>query len=176
MTAIEFAYWLNGALELGGMKTMSAEQVQIVKDHLALVLTKITPQVLSQAQVKVGAEVKHKTAEELLKALIDPTKTYINDPTLAPKVNNAPDCLPHTPALEKMEDEKVMKEIEDKLKEMGLVDPIKKEPDCLSGFFTTEQLEEAEVKACEKIFESLKKNNPHWNSGVVVCGSGKRYC
>jgi hypothetical protein len=43
MTEQAFVYWLAGFLELADPKTLDAKQVQIIKDHLALVLTKVTP-------------------------------------------------------------------------------------------------------------------------------------
>ena len=42
MTPIEFCYWLQGALELGGNKSFSEEQVQVLNEHLKLVFTKVT--------------------------------------------------------------------------------------------------------------------------------------
>lgn len=44
MEAIQFVYWLQGALELGQRKELSEAQVKIVQDHLNLVLNKVTPQ------------------------------------------------------------------------------------------------------------------------------------
>ena len=43
MTAESFAIWLNGFLELANPKTLTEKQIQIIKDHLALVFTKVTP-------------------------------------------------------------------------------------------------------------------------------------
>ncbi len=44
MTTTEFAYWLQGYFELTDSgQQMSAQQVQIIKDHLNLVFTKVTP-------------------------------------------------------------------------------------------------------------------------------------
>lgn len=42
MTADQFAYWLQGFTELHG-EPPTAEQWQAIKDHLALVFTKVTP-------------------------------------------------------------------------------------------------------------------------------------
>lgn len=42
MTPIEFCYWLQGALELGGNKSFSEEQVQVLNEHLNLVFAKVT--------------------------------------------------------------------------------------------------------------------------------------
>ncbi len=44
MNSTEFCYWLQGYLELReDDKPLTAKQVQIVKDHLALVFQKVTP-------------------------------------------------------------------------------------------------------------------------------------
>ena len=43
MTPEQFTYWLQGFFELSETKELTPEQVQIVKDHLALVLSKKTP-------------------------------------------------------------------------------------------------------------------------------------
>ena len=43
MTPENFVYWLQGYLELSGTKEFTPAQVMIVKEHLALVLNKKTP-------------------------------------------------------------------------------------------------------------------------------------
>lgn len=43
MTAENFIYWLNGYLEISNAKELNEEQLQTVKDHIKLVLTKVTP-------------------------------------------------------------------------------------------------------------------------------------
>ena len=43
MDQYSFCYWLQGYFELGG-EGLSAEQVKIVKDNLAKVFNKVTPQ------------------------------------------------------------------------------------------------------------------------------------
>ena len=45
MNAEQFVYWLNGYLELSGAQELSAAQVKSVREHLALVLHKVTPPV-----------------------------------------------------------------------------------------------------------------------------------
>jgi hypothetical protein len=40
MTPENFVYWLQGCLELNGNTTLNKKQVQMIRDHLALVLTK----------------------------------------------------------------------------------------------------------------------------------------
>ena len=43
MTPENFTYWLNGYFEISGDKTLDIREVQIIKDHLGLVLNKKTP-------------------------------------------------------------------------------------------------------------------------------------
>lgn len=43
MSPENFVYWLQGMLEIGSPKILDEGQVQIIKDHIALVLTKVTP-------------------------------------------------------------------------------------------------------------------------------------
>ena len=45
MSPENFAYWLNGFFEISGSKALTEEQVQVLKDHLKLVLTKKTPNI-----------------------------------------------------------------------------------------------------------------------------------
>jgi len=43
MTTDQFTYWLQGFLEISDAKKLNEKQVQIIKDHLDLVFTKVTP-------------------------------------------------------------------------------------------------------------------------------------
>jgi len=43
MTTEAFIYWLQGYFEISDAKTLNEKQVSIIKDHLALVLKKETP-------------------------------------------------------------------------------------------------------------------------------------
>lgn len=43
MNERDFLYWLNGFLELSGSVTLNEKQVRIIKEHIALVMTKVTP-------------------------------------------------------------------------------------------------------------------------------------
>lgn len=43
MNERDFLYWLNGFLELSGSVTLNEKQVQVIKEHIALVVTKVTP-------------------------------------------------------------------------------------------------------------------------------------
>lgn len=43
MEPLQFVYWLQGFMELADVKKLNEKQVQVLKDHIALVLTKKTP-------------------------------------------------------------------------------------------------------------------------------------
>jgi len=38
-----FIYWLNGFFELSGATTLNEQQVKVLKEHMALVMKKVTP-------------------------------------------------------------------------------------------------------------------------------------
>lgn len=44
MNAQEFAFWLQGYLEISGAKNLNEKELKIVRDHLALVFEKKTPE------------------------------------------------------------------------------------------------------------------------------------
>lgn len=44
MSPEQFAFWLNGFFEIQNPKTLDEKQTQQVKDHLALVFNKVTPE------------------------------------------------------------------------------------------------------------------------------------
>jgi hypothetical protein len=43
MSALSFVYWLQGFFEISESETLTPEQVKVIKDHIALVLNKETP-------------------------------------------------------------------------------------------------------------------------------------
>ena len=43
MTAEQFTYWLQGFIEINDPKTIEEKETQIIKDHLATVFKKVTP-------------------------------------------------------------------------------------------------------------------------------------
>lgn len=43
MDHLQFCYWLQGYFEIGKPETLDKEQVQEIKNHLALVFRKVTP-------------------------------------------------------------------------------------------------------------------------------------
>lgn len=56
MTSEQFAYWLQGFVELNGSEP-TPEQWQSIKDHLKTVFVKVTP------EVKVGFDIKSPTGD-----------------------------------------------------------------------------------------------------------------
>lgn len=44
MEAKDFVYWLNGYLEVANPSTIGEEETKMIKEHLKLVLTKVTQQ------------------------------------------------------------------------------------------------------------------------------------
>ena len=65
MDSKEFTYWLQGFFEISDAKKLDEKQVQIIKDHLALVFNKVTPnrnevqkQDLPQDSINDGFEFK----------------------------------------------------------------------------------------------------------------------
>ena len=51
-----FVYWLQGFLELSGAITLNEQQVQVVKEHLALVLNKKTTTIIQGKEWDFRAE------------------------------------------------------------------------------------------------------------------------
>ena len=49
-----FIYWLQGFFELSGATTLNEEQVKVIKEHIALVLHKVTPSKLTIPAFKTG--------------------------------------------------------------------------------------------------------------------------
>ena len=46
-------YWLNGFFELSGATTLNEEQVKILKEHLGLVVKKVTPSTLPSNTITI---------------------------------------------------------------------------------------------------------------------------
>ena len=64
MTAIEFVQWLKYWLELGDLKQLSEEEVNIIKDNIEVVLANET-----KKPVATSSDAAAKRAEEMRKAL-----------------------------------------------------------------------------------------------------------
>jgi hypothetical protein len=43
MDALQFVYWLNGFMELSQPGSIKKDQIETIRDHIKLVLTKVTP-------------------------------------------------------------------------------------------------------------------------------------
>ena len=43
MTEKDFMYWLQGFFELSGATSLNEDQVKVLKEHVALVMKKVTP-------------------------------------------------------------------------------------------------------------------------------------
>lgn len=77
MTAEQFTYWLQGFFELSGATTLNEQQVKIVKDHIALVMTKVTPNVLT---IRAGGGILDSLKND--KICTKTTDTVLNLPTV----------------------------------------------------------------------------------------------
>ena len=51
MTSEQVVYWLQGYLELSGAKEFNEQQVQVIKDHIQLVMKKVTPNIIPYPNV-----------------------------------------------------------------------------------------------------------------------------
>jgi len=51
MTPENFTYWLQGLFELTDCDELSKEQVAMIKEHLELTLTKVTPPLLEETEI-----------------------------------------------------------------------------------------------------------------------------
>lgn len=67
MTERDFIYWLNGFLELANPNTLNSTQVQIIKDHINLVMKKETPDRIHPLR-KSDDEKRESLVEGLLKS------------------------------------------------------------------------------------------------------------
>jgi hypothetical protein len=54
MTPEQFAYWLQGFVELTQGKTPNPAQWKSIQDHLGTVFKKVTPPVSQEVEVKIG--------------------------------------------------------------------------------------------------------------------------
>lgn len=66
MTTEAFIYWLQGYFEISDAKTLNEKQVTIVKDHLAKVLKKETPDRSESEKTSVDIDIKKTRPRNLL--------------------------------------------------------------------------------------------------------------
>ena len=67
MTPENFVYWLQGYFEMTGATTLTEQQVEMIKEHLAMVLIKETSSVISTG-IKIEGisdEIKKKIKDEM---------------------------------------------------------------------------------------------------------------
>ena len=53
MSPENLMYWLNGFFELSGATTLNEEQVKILKEHLGLVVKKVTPSTMPSNTITI---------------------------------------------------------------------------------------------------------------------------
>jgi hypothetical protein len=85
MTPEQFVYWLQGALEIMDPKQLDEKQIQVIKDHIALVLKKETPKRIEIPTISISP-VQPGT-------LTQPRDPYLGGATLLPKCKCAPGTL-----------------------------------------------------------------------------------
>lgn len=83
MTSNEFCYWLQGYFEMTESPTLSPNQIEMIKNHLALVFEKVTPTLLAPEEL---------TTQPFF---INPTIPHPNDVICAPDTTAAPHTRPH---------------------------------------------------------------------------------
>jgi hypothetical protein len=74
MTPNDFVYWLQGFMEIANPTKLDAAQTQVIKDHLSLVLNKVTPDRATSGAVWIGP--RPNPLDEFLK---NPRVTCSND-------------------------------------------------------------------------------------------------
>lgn len=60
MTEKDFAYWLQGFFEISDAKSLGERETQIIKEHLQLVFTKVTPDHTSEGEMILDDKKKQK--------------------------------------------------------------------------------------------------------------------
>jgi len=93
MNSLDFVYWLQGFFELSENKKLTKKQVLIIKDHIALVLSKVTPE-------RTG----NLTFQEIMEKMEVPRKYAENPPPLpylpSPFITTKPTSTPFLPGIE----------------------------------------------------------------------------
>lgn len=64
MTPENFVYWLQGLMEIGNPESLNKEQIEIIKNHISLVLTKVTPLNLN-GDIIVKNKFQHENKEQI---------------------------------------------------------------------------------------------------------------
>lgn len=152
MTPESFAYWLQGFFELSGTDKLTEKQVQIVKDHLALVFTKVTPERVGKKKKKV------KKITDL--PVVGTSETITIDPFVQPGVI----CTPLV----------ITSPLEEAMKKLREDQPFHTTVTC-SATPTADELMETVKESAKKSRECQQQKYPsatRWIGG----GFGQKYC
>jgi hypothetical protein len=76
MTPERFTDWLNGFFEIADPQTLDSREVQIIKDHLALVFNKVTPD--RSSETPSPADFTYDPNRKLCDPIITDDKSLIN--------------------------------------------------------------------------------------------------
>lgn len=71
MSSESFVYWLQGYFEIADPKSLGEKEIQIIKDHLDLVLKKETPNRQISLPPNLGTTLKKSQYEDIQKSLED---------------------------------------------------------------------------------------------------------
>ncbi|KVC81400.1 hypothetical protein [Burkholderia ubonensis] len=74
MTPENFAYWLQGFVELTSGQTPDSAQWKAIREHLDLVFKKVTPKVADKIDIKVDVDTKD--AQKAVSDLADAMRQY----------------------------------------------------------------------------------------------------
>ena len=93
MTPEQFCYWLQGMFELTNTRSLSEKQLEVVRNHLQLVFTKMTP------DVEIDVDELDDTDEDTLKKALEKLskksdKWELEEPALPQTFPNKPSIYP----------------------------------------------------------------------------------
>jgi hypothetical protein len=84
MTAEQLTYWLQGFFELSGATALNEAQVKILKEHLGLVVKKVTPSTMPSNTITIYGGNGFEPAKPI---------TNIPQPVYTPRVQVIPDVV-----------------------------------------------------------------------------------
>lgn len=146
MNAENFAYWLQGFFELADTDDLTKEQVQMIKDHLAIVFMKITPDQKQKKFKKKGKKVLSELADAL------PT---IKSPSVFPGSNI----------------DEIRRYIEESVRKKQQEDEKRFIVTC-DATPTSQELMDTVKKSAQKSRERIYPSPTRWIGG----GRGQKYC
>lgn len=96
MTPENFCYWLQGIFEVSNPQELSKEQLQVIKDHLALVFLKFTPFVKIETDIKIDKDKIKEDVDKISKEKVDKIFRDLQDriyqKVWKEGINNPPQC------------------------------------------------------------------------------------